>query len=445
MPDALLTSASARPPSAPEIPRPRLLRPGHNCWRIERANRLAFLVDGEEYFGAVRAALVNARSSFFILGWDIDSRMRLTPHGAQDGYPEPFGDFLNAVVSRRRGLRGYVLTWDYAMLYALEREWLPIYQFDLKTHRRLSFRLDDCHPVGASHHQKIVVIDDEVAFVSGFDLAGSRWDTAEHASGNPLRVNASGARYAPFHDVGAIVSGPCAAALGELCRERWRRATGHVARTSKGPPPGAADAWPSQVEPVLTDVDVAIARTEPAYAERGAVSELRHLHLDAIAAARRSIFAENQYFTSRIVADALAQRLAEPEGPEIALLMPAVQSGWLETSTMGVLRARIHRRLRGADSAGRYRLYCPTLRSPDDGERVHQRAQQGPDRRRRTPHRRLRQSCEPVAVPRYRMQPRHRSGRRSEGAQRHRRTAASAVGGTSRRGPRARGGEHAAP
>lgn len=367
--DDSYTSATQRQPAASDAARPRLLQPGRNCWRIERASRLAFLVDGEDYFGAVRAALVKARSSFFILGWDIDSRMRLTPHGAQDGYPEPLGEFLNAVVSRRHALRGYVLTWDYAMLYALEREWLPVYQFDWKTHRRLSFRLDDCHPVGASHHQKIIVIDDEVAFISGFDLAGSRWDTSEHACDNPLRANASGIHYAPFHDVGALVSGPCATALGDLCRERWQRATHHVARNARRPRSDSVDPWPNHIEPVLTNVDVAIARTEPAYDKRGAVGELRHLHVDAIAAARRFIFAENQYFTSRIVADAFARRLAEAEGPEIALLMPSVQSGWLETSTMGVLRARIHRQLRGADANGRYRLYCPTLRCNDADER----------------------------------------------------------------------------
>jgi phosphatidylserine/phosphatidylglycerophosphate/cardiolipin synthase-like enzyme len=30
---------------------------------------------------------------------------------------------------------------------------------------------------GASHHPKIVVIDDAIAFVGGLDLARGRWDT----------------------------------------------------------------------------------------------------------------------------------------------------------------------------------------------------------------------------------------------------------------------------
>jgi len=351
--------AATLPRGDPARTEASLFAPGRNCWRIERARQVAFLVDGEEYFGAVRAALAKAQRSFFILGWDIHSQMRLTPTGAHDGFPEPLGDFLNAVVAARRGLRGYVLSWDFAMLYALEREWLPIFKLDWRTHRRLSFRLDDQHPVGASHHQKIVVVDDAVAFVSGYDLTTVRWDTCRHEKGDPHRVNILGKPYPPFHDVGIVVDGACARALGELARERWWRATRRLPRRAGATP--ASDAWPAEVEPALTNIDVAIARTEPAFNGYSAVAEIRHLHLDAIASARRRIFAENQYFTSRLVSDAFAQRLREDDAPEIAVISPYTQSGWLEISTMGVLRGRNHRLLRAADRNGRYRLYYPTL------------------------------------------------------------------------------------
>src|SRR5215204_1329023 len=85
-----------------------LLVPGRNCWRIERARRVSFLIDGAAYFGAVRAAIAKARRSVFIVGWDIDSRIRLVPDGANDGFPEELGDFLNEVVKRNRHLRMYV-------------------------------------------------------------------------------------------------------------------------------------------------------------------------------------------------------------------------------------------------------------------------------------------------------------------------------------------------
>jgi phosphatidylserine/phosphatidylglycerophosphate/cardiolipin synthase-like enzyme/uncharacterized membrane protein YdjX (TVP38/TMEM64 family) len=354
-----LSSRPDEPASAAPAARGRLLVPGRNCWRIEQATRLGFLVDGEEYFGAVRKALTRARHSILILGWDIDSRMRLVPDGASDGLPEPLGEFLNAIVAREPGLSGYVLSWDFAMLYAMEREWLPIYKLDWRTHKRLTFRLDDRHPVGASHHQKVVVVDDALAFVSGYDLTRCRWDTSAHRPDDPRRVDHRGERYPPFHDVGAIVTGDCARALGDLARERWHRATGYLPpRTPVG---DEAALWPDDVAVAARAIDVAIARTEPAFGGRAAVGEIRALHLDAIASARSQIFAENQYFTSRTITDAFVRRIGEEDGPEIAVLSPYMQSGWLEISTMGALRARIHHRLREADRHDRYRLYCPKL------------------------------------------------------------------------------------
>ncbi len=200
--------------------------------------------------------------------------------------------------------------------------------------------------------------------MSGYDLTRCRFDTAAHRCGDARRVDHRGVAYPPFHDVGIVVDGDCARALGELARERWRRATGEC--PPRDAASAAADAWPDGVVPAARDVDVAIARTEPAFDGRPGVAEIRALHLDAIAASRRHIFAENQYFTSHTIADAFGRRLQDGAAPEIAVLSPYAQSGWLEVSTMGVLRARIHRALRAADPDERYRLYCPKLAWLDD-------------------------------------------------------------------------------
>ena len=335
-----------------------LLQPGHNCWRIERVRRFSLLIDADAYFRAVRAAMRNAQHSIFILSWDIDSRTHLIPEGANDGYPEPLGDFLHAVVASRPQLRTYVLNWDFAMLYALEREWLPAYKLGWRTHQRLAFRMDDRHPIGASHHQKVVVIDDALAFVGGLDLTRCRWDTPEHACNMPWRRDADGKPHGPFHDVQAMVDGDAARALGELVRTRWQRATGQQA---VGYCAQAPDRWPAGFTPDITDIDIAISRTEPAFEGYPGVHEIRQLHLDAIAAARRHLFFESQYFTSGLIGDALSARLSEADGPEVLVVSPQTQSGWLEEVTMGVLRARLHRRLKAADQYERYRLYCPYI------------------------------------------------------------------------------------
>jgi phospholipase D1/2 len=336
-----------------------LLQPGRNCWRIEHARRFSMLVDAQAYFRAVRAAIRNARHSVFILSWDIDSRTWLVPEGANDGYPEPLGDFLHKVVASRPDLHVYVLNWDFAMLYALEREWLPVYKMDWRTHRRLAFRLDPRHPIGGSHHQKVVVVDDSIAFVGGLDLTRARWDTVEHACDAPLRRDSDGKPHGPFHDVQALVDGDAARALGELARTRWQQADGGPAVALNEA--AAYDPWPEEVEPDLCDVAVAISRTEPAFEGRSGVHEVRQLHLDAIAAARENLFFENQYFTSGMIADALAERLEKSDAPEVMVISPQTQSGWLEQATMGVLRARAHQRLKAADQHDRYRMYCPQL------------------------------------------------------------------------------------
>jgi phosphatidylserine/phosphatidylglycerophosphate/cardiolipin synthase-like enzyme/uncharacterized membrane protein YdjX (TVP38/TMEM64 family) len=349
---------AARTPTRDSEPLPSagLFVPGQNCWRVARAHRVAWLIDAEAYFHAFREACKRATRSIFILAWDIDSRVALTPGAPDDGWPQALGEFLDAVVRRRPGLRAYVLDWDYVMLYQTDRELLPAYALGRRTHRRLRFELDGEHPVGGSHHQKVVVIDDSLAFVGGLDLTNSRWDTQDHTPGDARRRGPSGDPCQPFHDVQMMVDGAAAAALGLLVRERWRRATGRIPAARRQ---ARIDPWPLHVAPEITDVDVAIARTEPRYLDRPQVQEVKRLYLDSIAAARRSIYIENQYLTAPAIVDALAQRLREPDGPEVVALSRLKGGGWLEESTMTVLRAQMMQVLREADRHGRLRLLYP--------------------------------------------------------------------------------------
>ncbi|MGH8790484.1 MAG: VTT domain-containing protein, partial [Cupriavidus necator] len=204
------------PPHDGQAPADFTPEPGRNCWRVEPCQRFAMLVDADAYFRALREALPRAEHTIFILGWDIDSRMELVPQGAQDGLPAGLRDFLCALADQRPELRIYILSWDYAMVMAMEREWLPSASAHWQAHRHLSFRLDGNHPPGASHHQKVVVIDNKLAFVGGLDLTLRRWDDSRHAPGAPLRM-AEGKSYPPFHDVQCALDGPAAAALGTLC------------------------------------------------------------------------------------------------------------------------------------------------------------------------------------------------------------------------------------
>jgi phosphatidylserine/phosphatidylglycerophosphate/cardiolipin synthase-like enzyme/uncharacterized membrane protein YdjX (TVP38/TMEM64 family) len=338
-----------------------ILKKGRNCWRIEPCRRAAFLIDGEAYYSAFAAAVERARRQVLILGWDIDSRVRLFRDDRQHRLPGDLGSFLKEAVSRRRSLHVHILDWDFAMLYALEREMLPIFKFGWGTHRRLHFELDGRHPVGASHHQKIVVVDNKVAFTGGMDLASGRWDTPEHDPANPGRRD-NGKPYLPHHDVQLMVDGPAAAALGELARQRWQRATGKKLRPPRSDP---SDPWPPDIVPDMQEVSVGIARTEPPHNGRPGVCEIKNFHRDAIAAARSVIYIENQYLTSAAAGDALAERLGEENGPEVIAVVPRECSGWLEESSMGVIRARLLRRLQAADLHGRLRICYPVFKGTE--------------------------------------------------------------------------------
>lgn len=337
----------------------RILKPGYNCWRIAHARRVAFLIDAADYYRAFREAAARTRRTLLMVGWDIDSRVRLVRDADPGELPNTLCEFLNALVSRPGGPHAYVLTWDFAMLYALDREWLPIYKLDWRTHRRLHFRMDGKHPPGGSHHQKIVVVDDALAFAGGLDLTKARWDTPEHRPDDPRRIEVTGTPpYRPFHDVMILVEGEVAAALGELVRARWERATGRRARPRVDEP---GDVWPSGVAVEVGDVPVAIARTSPAYNGELEVREVELLYRDAIRAARRSIYIENQFLTANGIADVLAERLAEPHGPEVVLVLALRTDGWLSQQTMDVLRGRLIQRLREADRHGRLRVYYPDI------------------------------------------------------------------------------------
>jgi phosphatidylserine/phosphatidylglycerophosphate/cardiolipin synthase-like enzyme len=104
---------------------------------------------------------------------------------------------------------------------------------------------------------------------------------------------------------------------------------------------------------------VAISRSRPATSEGPPIREIENGFLAEIAAARRHIYAESQYFASRRIADAMAHRLEEPDGPESVLVNPLSSHGWLEPIAMDTARARLVEVMRRVDRHGRFRLYHP--------------------------------------------------------------------------------------
>ncbi len=332
---------------------------GSNCWRVSRADRFGWLIDGDEYFIALRGSLEEAEREILILGWDIDSRTELVRDPDHPYYPSPLAGTLEALVRNKPELRVHVLSWDFSVIYVLERELLPARSFGWQDSERLHFRLDGRHPVGASQHQKIVVIDGSLAFLGGIDLTKARWDTRRHAADETRRRDPDGKTYRPFHDVQAVISGPAAADLRELADERWMNATGESLPALDIERGRAGQAWPDGVRVRCKGVDAAIARTWVQPDCDRDIQEVRRLYLDTIRSARRYIYIENQYFTSPEITAALEERLQEVSPPEIAIVMPGETSGWLEQATMDVLRNEAFKRLREADAHASLKILSP--------------------------------------------------------------------------------------
>lgn len=334
-----------------------ILEAGRTCWRTARADRAKALIDAAAYYATLRQALLRARRSVHIVGWDIDSRVDLAPDGVSDGEPTRLRALLCRLVERTPDLRINLLLWDYSTLYALEREPLPRISLGWQTPDRIDICLDDQIPLGASHHQKLVVIDDSLAFCGGLDLCNRRWDTSEHAPNLPARVDADGLSYGPFHDMQFMVDGEAATALAELVHLRWHEASCQPL----APVEPVGDPWPDGVDLDVTDVDIGIARTLPQFHDRAEAREIEALYHAAIASAERLVYVENQYLTAEGVADALARRLIEKPRLEAVLVCPRATHGWMEAKAMGAGRRRFMTRFDEAGVAERVRLVHPVV------------------------------------------------------------------------------------
>ncbi len=330
--------------------------------RRQMATRATLVVDAADYFAAARLGMLQARRRIMLIGWDFDARIQLAdPEKRLPGEPRTLGDFILWLVERSPDLEVFLLRWNIGALRTLFRGTTLVTLMRWMAHPRIHTRLDAASPPGAAHHHKIVVIDDRLAFCGGIDMTSNRWDTPAHLDDDPRRTMPNGAPYGPWHDSTMAVQGPAAAALGALARERWREAGGQAleAVLPLDPSSGEAAPWPDGLAPHFQDVTVSISRSRPATAGGPAIVEVEDTFLAEIAAARRYIFAESQYFAARRIAEAMADRLAEPDGPEIVLINPERAHGWLEPIAMDTARARLVEVMRQADIHRRFRLYHP--------------------------------------------------------------------------------------
>lgn len=334
---------------------------GRNCWRIVHADRASVIIDAADYFRLVRQAMVKAQQRILIIGWDFDTRIALDPDTGPNS--ETLGRFFLRLAKDNPKRRIDILKWAMGarkQFLMLRTAWML---WRWQRTEAIDFRLDNAHPLGCSHHQKIVVIDDVLAVCGGIDMSIARWDTPKHPDTDSHRHLPNGKPYSPWHDVTMMMSGNIAQALGELGRDRWLTAVRQPLDPIDG---GDPDIWPDALDVQFHDVAIAIARSRAAYGDKAEIREIEALYLDMIAAARHFIYVENQYLTSGKIAAAIAKRMAEANPPDIVVVMPRTADGWLEQKAMDAARIRLARAVAKVDSGNHFRVYVPVTQGGND-------------------------------------------------------------------------------
>ena len=336
------------------------IEPG--VWRYAKARKVRVVIDGADYFDLIQQAMLKARQRILLIGWDFDTRIHLKrgrrwwQKGWKSEYPSRLGSFIIWLNNHRPDLEIRILKWSYGFLKFFGRGSMAFDLLRWWRHRRIDFKFDTAHPVACSHHQKLVIIDDDFAVCGGIDMTTRRWDTREHLEDEPGRKRPDGQPYGPWHDLTMMMEGEVAGELERLGRARWVRAGG---KPLSKPHPDPGSAWPDNLAPHFEDVEVGIARTRAEYDNDPKIDEIETLFLRQIAGAKRFVYAENQYFTSRTICEAIAKRLSQPDPPEFTIVMPHTGEGWAEATAMDPARDELVAALEELDTHDRFNLYVP--------------------------------------------------------------------------------------
>lgn len=275
-------------------------------------NSLEVLVDGETALGAVFDALTSATSHVHIAGWHLTPGFRLR---RDDGTPQ-LVDLLAELAQR---LHVRVLLWAGPPLPAFKptRSMMNAVRDDLTTGTKVRCALDARERTLHCHHEKVIVVDDEIAFVGGIDLSdlsGDRWDR----QGHPPR-GAIG-----WHDVSTRLRGPIVADVAQHFRDRWQEVAHEEIAEPVVPPPAGR---------VTVQLVRTVAERQYRFAPDGEFTILDG-YLRALRSARRFIYLENQFLWSSEIVKILVDKLRHPPTPDfrIVLVLPSRPSSGADTT-----------------------------------------------------------------------------------------------------------------
>ena len=279
----------------------------------ERAgNSVEVFVDGQDAFAAMLAAIEGAQRSVHIAGWHATPDFEL----AKGETPTTLGGALQVAAGRAQ-VR--VLLWGGPQVPVIRPT-----RSDARQARDafaripgVSAALDTHEYLQHCHHEKLLVVDDQVAFVGGLDMThvtADRWDTAGHQRRATLG----------WHDAAARLAGPVVADIAAHFNARWAEVTGeHLPRTEPPSPAG-----PHTVQFLRT-----VPENIYSFLPNGEFSILAE-YRRALAGAQQLIYLENQFLWAPEIVDILEDKLSHPPGPDfrVILLLPSQPSTGRDTT-----------------------------------------------------------------------------------------------------------------
>jgi phosphatidylserine/phosphatidylglycerophosphate/cardiolipin synthase-like enzyme len=301
-------------------------------------NAVDVLVDGSDALPAIAEAVSSARSHVWLAGWHFSPELRMGEGG-------PTVRELLAEAAGRVEVR--VLAWAGAPLplFHPSRKEVREGRDKLVHGTKIVSALDDQERPMHCHHEKLVIVDGELAFVGGIDLSllgGNRLDTSQHPARGTLG----------WHDAAARLRGPAVADVANHFALRWADVTGEELPTT--PEPARAG-----------NLEVQLVRTVPerVYEDlpNGDFSILES-YVRALRSAERFIYLESQFLWSPELVTVLADKLRDPPHDDFRLvvLLPShAKNGQEDTrGQLGVLADA------DAKGGGGARLLASTLRQP---------------------------------------------------------------------------------
>ena len=330
----------------------KLLREGHNCWRISQVDKLALLFDGENYYKALFDVLPKATSSIVIAGWEVDARIGL--QNIKSNYPKNLRNYFSKL-SKLKGLHVFILSWKPALYLKFDREFFAGLRWWKSTNSKVHYWQDKTPFTFSSYHEKLCLVDGNCSFLGGMDITKRRWDTQRHELNSPERVDGYGSKYRPVHDVQIVLSGKVTKDLGILLEKRM------YSKTEEKPKASNSKLWPSTHRPTLLNTRLALARTDP---KEGAW-EIETFYLEALEKAKEYIFIENQYLSHEGITKILCNKLSRATGPDIIIILPFSYPGFFERSIFIKERNKVMSSLKDCDKYNRLLIVHPAREKED--------------------------------------------------------------------------------